>query len=353
MPDLATQDKIFEMDLNHLQRRSVQWLRTSSGRFVSGPKSYSWLLDDPAVVDWIDAYTSVETREKKLYQLEKVLRANKLADTAQLLKLSDRDIKILVRRVANWYLQQGKGVWAKQISITMKGFLEAHDRSLDLKRSERMRSPPKKKVIIEHVPTKGEVFQMAESSGSLRNKAIILALFQSGVRASCLCNWTYGLMADQLFPDLKTPVRIRVTPNLDTKLNLYGLSYYLTGLGPDAAHAVRSYIEARIRLGWIPTAHDSIFVSDEHNGQGNTIKRENVWRIVKISARRSGLRPESVWVHCLRKSFRKILNATPQIDEDTKEALMGHKLPGSRGNYFDYHDENEVMAKYSQANFSL
>src|SRR6266542_2272812 len=188
-----------ELEVDALERKATDWKRTASGRFIGGPPSYSWLLKDPAVKDWIDAYTSTETREKKLYQLEKVLYANGLAGTADLLKFPDRDIKLLVRRVANWYLQQGKGVWAKQITITMKGFLEAQDRSFELKRSERIRSPPRKKVIIEHVPTKNEVFQMAENSRSLRNKAIILALFQSGVRVSCLCKWTYGLVADQLF----------------------------------------------------------------------------------------------------------------------------------------------------------
>ena len=339
-------------DSEVLQRKPVEWQREVSGRFLPGPKSYSWLLEDSAVNDWIDGYTSAETREKKLYQLEKVLAANKLTGTAELLRLPDREIKVLVRRVANWYLQQGKSVWAKQITITMKGFLESQDRSFDLKRSERIRTPPRKKVVVEHVPTKSEVFQMSEASGSLRNKAIILSLFQSGVRVSCLCNWTFGLIGDQLFPVLNPPVRIRVTPNLDTKLNLYGLSYYLTGLGEEAARSIAAYLEARMRQGWKPSAADRIFIANERDGAGSSVKRENVWRIVKFSARLAGLKPESVWVHCLRKSFRKVLNATPEIDEDTKEALMGHKLPGSRGNYFDYHDENEVMAKYSRADFS-
>jgi len=340
-------------DSDALQRKPARWQREVSGRFHSSPKSYSWLLEDSVVNDWIDGYTSAETREKKLYQLEKVLAANKLAGTAELLRLPDREIKVLVRRVANWYLQQGKGVWAKQITITMKGFLESQDRSFDLKRSERIRTPPRKKVVLEHVPTKSEVFQMSEASGSLRNKAIILSLFQSGVRVSCLCNWTFGLIGDQLFPVPKPPVRIRVTPNLDTKLNLYGLSYYLTGLGEEAVRSIIAYLEARMRQGWKPLAADRIFIANERDGVGSSVKRENVWRIVKFSARLAGLKPESVWVHCLRKSFRKVLNATPEIDEDTKEALMGHKLPGSRGSYFDYHDENEVMAKYSRADFSL
>jgi len=64
--------------------------------------------------------------------------------------------------------------------------------------------------------------------------------------------------------------------------------------------------------------------------------------MVKAAARAIGLDPRSVWTHTLRKSFRKVLNATPDLDEDTKEALMGHSLPGSRGNYFDVHDIDEI-----------
>ncbi len=342
-----------ELDATTLENTRHRWDRGQRGRFAPGPKSYEWLLEDPLVRDWIDGYTSNETREKKLYQLEKVIRSSRLAGPGELLKLPDRDLKVLVRRVANWYLQRGKGVWAKQITITMKGFLEAQDRKLEFKRSERIRTPPRKKVAIEHIPTRVEIYRMAENAGSLRNKAVILCLFQSGVRVSCLCNWTYGLVTSQLYPEItRPPVRIRVTPNMDTKLSLYGLSYYVTGLGQEAAVALRDYLDYRVESGWNPRPSEPLFVVQEKPAQQLKIRRETVWRIVKSSAERSGLDPESVWAHCLRKSFRKVLNATPQIDEDTKEALMGHKLPGSRGSYFDYHDEDEVMSKYMEADFS-
>ena len=323
--------------------------RGKKGRFARGPRSYEWLLDDPLVKDWIDGYTSRETREKKLYQLQKVLRGGGLQTPGELLDLSDRDIKTLVRRIVNWYLQQGRGVWAKQTAITMKGFLEAHDRRLDFKRSERIRTPARKKVSIEHVPTKAEVYRMADNAGSPRNKAIILCLFQSGVRVSCLCNWTYSLVREQL--NREPPVRIRVTPSLDTKLSLYGLSYYVTGLGEEAVTALGRYLEYRNTVGNLKPS-DPLFVQEGTQAGNGKVNRVQVWRLVKSSAKRAKLDPKSVWVHCLRKSFRKVLNATPQIDEDTKEALMGHKLPGSRGSYFDYHDEDEVMSKYMQADFS-
>ncbi len=342
-----------ELDATTLENTRHRWDRGQRGRFAPGPKSYEWLLEDPLVRDWIDGYTSNETREKKLYQLEKVIRSSRLAGPGELLKLPDRDLKVLVRRVANWYLQRGKGVWAKQITITMKGFLEAQDRKLEFKRSERIRTPPRKKVAIEHIPARAEIYRMAENAGSLRNKAVILCLFQSGVRVSCLCNWIYGLVASQLYPEItRLPVKIRVTPNMDTKLSLYGLSYYVTGFGQEAAFALRDYLDYRVESGWNPRPSDPLFVVQGKTVQQLKIRRDTVWRIVKSSAERSGLDPESVWVHCLRKSFRKVLNATPQIDEDTKEALMGHKLPGSRGSYFDYHDEDEVMSKYMEADFS-
>jgi integrase len=159
------------------------------------------------------------------------------------------------------------------------------------------------------------------------------------------------LFREQLYPVIKQPVRIRVTPAMDTKLNLYGLSHYVTGLQSDAAQALNDYIQLRRARGWNPSPQDWVFVTERAGVRDTKLGREGVWAIVKNVCRRSGFDPATIWVHCFRKSFRKILNSTPQIDEDTKEALMGHKLPGSRGNYFDYHDEDEVMAKYMKAGF--
>jgi len=331
--------------------KTHSYSRDARGRYVSGEKSFSWLLKYPLVTDWIDAYTSEETREKKLYQLEKILRAGGFEEPSELLGLSERDVKLLARRVANWYLQKGKGVWAKQIVITMKGFLEANDRKLEFRRAERIRAPVRKKVVNEYIPNKMDIYRMADNAGSMRNRTVLLCLFQAGVRVSCLCNWTYELVKDQLYPEIRVPLRIKVSPAMDTKLNLYGLSYYVTGVQGEAAELLREYLGMRKRGGWIPQSSDPIFVTERTGGPEAKLRREGVWMIVKNVARRSGIKPESIWVHCIRKSFRKVLNATPQIDEDTKEALMGHKLPGSRGNYFDFHDEDEVMTKYMRANF--
>ncbi len=340
-----------ELDNNVLLSPKSERERGEHGWFTGGSHSFDHLLNYPVVRDWIDSYTAESTRSHKLYQFQKVLLAARLKDPSDLLKLSDSEAKSLVKRVAQFYLQKEKPTWARGIVITMRGFYEAHDRELKFKRSERIRTPASKKRAVEYVPTSSDAYRMADVSGSKRNKAAILSLFQSGVRVGCLCNWTYGMVEKQLFPEVKVPVEIKVTPGMDSKLNLYRLPYYVTFLHEEAAQALRDYLEERKEKGWKPKPNDPVFVTESSASQGEPWTPGNVWEIIKRSAELAELKPESIWTHCLRKSFRKVLNSSP-IDEDTKEALMGHKLPGSRGSYFDYHDTDEVAEKYLQANFA-
>src|SRR4029077_4235430 len=156
------------------------------GWFVGGTHSYHWLLKSKVAREWIDGYTVQNTRRQKLYQLEKVLAVAKITDPADLLNLTDLEAKNLTKQLSQYYLQQGKGSWARQTWITMRGFYEAHDREIKFKRQERIRVPPRKKVSIEKIPLKPDVYRMADVANSLRNKALVLCAFQSGVRPGCL-----------------------------------------------------------------------------------------------------------------------------------------------------------------------
>jgi len=343
--------EVEELDMKILSTTRQEHQHDEHGWFQGGSHSYDWLLKSNVVRDWIDSYTAPNTRRQKLYQFEKVLLAARIKDPAELLKLSDLEAKNLVKRISQHYLQLGKASWARQTWITMRGFYEAHDRELKFKRAERIRTPPRKKVSFEYVPMKADAYHMADVANSVRNKALILGAFQSGVRVGCLCKWSYGMVADQLYPEIKLPVRIKVTPAEDSKLNLYNLPYYITYLAEEGAQALKDYIEERKRGGWNPKPKDPIFVPEASTSKLDQLQPGSVWELVKDTARKAGLKEEGIWPHTLRKAFRKVLNSSP-IDEDTKEALMGHKLPGSRGSYFDYHDESEVAAKYQLADWS-
>src|SRR5437879_12488958 len=102
--------------------------------------------------------------------------------------------------------------------ITMKGFMEANDRKLEFKRAERIRSPVRKKVIYEYIPNKMDVYRMANNASSIRNRTVLLCLFQAGVRVSCLCNCNFGLVIDKLFSEIRLPLRIKVCRLVDRSL---------------------------------------------------------------------------------------------------------------------------------------
>ena len=342
-----------EFDLkNVLLTGKREYGHGSHGWFVGGSYSFDWLLKHKVVRDWIDSYTAQNTRKQKLYQFEKFLAAAKTKDPADLLKLSDLEAKNLIKRVSQFYLQNGKASWARQTWITMRGFYEAHDREIKFKRAEKIRAPPRKKISIENIPLKADVYRMADVANSLRNKALVLCQFQSGVRPTCLTNWTYGMVEKQLYPEIKLPVQLKITTKEDSKLSGYGLDYYVTFLSQEAAEALKDYIEERKRVGWAPKKGDYLFPPEASVSKRDNLSIGGLWAVVKDCAENAGLKAEGVWPHLLRKSFRKVLNATPELDEDFKEAVMGHRPPGSRGNYYDYHDVEEAAEKYAKSDWS-
>ena len=195
---------------------------------------------------------------------------------------------------------------------------------------------------------------MADSACTLRNRAVILCLFQSGVRSNCIRRWNYGLIKDSLFPELKVPVRLRITKDFDTKL-IGQVAYYYTFLQDEAAEALKTYLDWRIEAeGWKPKDDDLLFVSEtfyEKIGDKKRLYPVQINRIIKQSAKNSGLDVNTVWAHLLRKSFRKVLYTAP-IDNDLAEAMMGHKLEGSKENYFDRYDIEMIASEYMKAPFS-
>jgi len=329
--------------------------RAVDGLFVSGPKCYQGLLADPLVNDWIGVYRSPNTRDDYLRWLNLICVRSKLSPR-QLLDLGPDEARRVVMSVVGEYLKRDKVIAARQVQTVAKSFFEYHDRVIRFKRVDRIRRV-RKKIAYEVVPSKEQIYRMADAFKKqgkmrIRNKAIILCLFQSGVRVHCLLNWRVSMVREQLYPEIKVPVCLKITNALDTKLSSYGLSYYCTFLQVEAAQALRDYLDHRVSLEGELRDDDFIFKSIfQKRARNERMGEVRVLRVVKNSARRIGMDPRCVWTHTIRKSFRKVLNASP-IDEDTKEALMGHRLPGSRENYFDSHDLDEIARKYMTADFS-
>jgi len=308
----------------------------------------------PLVSGWISVYRSENTRDDRLRSLN-VLCVRSGLSPRQLLDLDSDEARRVVMNVVQEYLEEDKLVSARRIQLLVKSFFEYHDRSIKFKRLDRIKYV-RKKVALEIIPSKGQIYAMAEAYKKqgkvrLRNRAVLLCLFHSGVRVNCVLKWRVGMVRDQLYSEIKIPVRLKITNQIDTKLSGCGLSYYYTFLQAEAAQALQDYLDYRIGQETDVQNDDFIFKPILPRAQRKRMNQITVLGLVKRSAKRTGFDPRRVWTHAIRKSFRKVLNASP-IDEDTKEALMGHRLPGSRENYFDSHDLDEIARKYMTADFS-
>jgi len=207
----------------------------------------------------------------------------------------------------------------------------------------------------ESVPNKEDMYRMIDVAGSLRNRAMLLILFQSGIRVNALLNLQVGHIRSQLYPEPHVPLKLKITDEIDTKLRGYQLDYYYTFLQAEAAQALREYLDF-----FHKDSPDGTLLFQYYKYGSNQFSRQpgigrlhekDVWDLVKRCARKTGRDPKTIWTHTIRRSFRKVVRAA-DIDEDFKEALMGHLLRGSRENYFDRHDIEKLEQEYMKIDFS-
>jgi integrase len=199
----------------------------------------------------------------------------------------------------------------------------------------------------EYVPTKEEVYRMAQVIG-LKWRAVILCLFQSGLRNGAIRALTYGMLRDQIESDA-TPISVHVTGEFRKIVPdacKEGVNYW-TFFGPEACEALRQYVNWRRDRDGVLSDNDVLFPSDSKTFSKEKrvitpMTQTQLTRIVKNSAKKAGLKEwKSVRAHSLRKTFRSVLDMGyidgGQMAEDDKEYLMGHRLPGAKE---PYHNAN-------------
>jgi len=203
----------------------------------------------------------------------------------------------------------------------------------------------RKKAALEHVPNRPEMFAIIDAATNLRDNTMLVVLFQSGIRENAVCHLNFGHVKDQLYCEggPKIPLRLRITDKIDTKLRGYMISFYDTFLQGEAVQKLRAYCD---RYHKEQNPEKPLF----YTRLGNRMNAERLWEIVKGCVQRAGLDPKTIWVHTLRRAFKRVVRHTP-LDDDFKEAIMGHVLEGSRENYFSRNDPQEIEAEYMKIDF--
>ena len=199
----------------------------------------------------------------------------------------------------------------------------------------------RKKAPIEHIPDKKEMYRIIDMASSLRDKSILLFLFQTGVRVNVLEHSTYRLVANNLEQDI---IPLKITAKLDYKLRSRDVPFYYTFLNGEGVETLRQYCKVTHKQS---NNSAPLFTTRGYR----PVSQSYILKVVKMCVKRAGLNPATIWTHTIRKAFRKIVRQT-NIDDDDKEQLMGHVIPGSRASYYDKKDIGLIMKAYEQCNFS-
>ena len=214
----------------------------------------------------------------------------------------------------------------------------------------------------EYIPTKNEVYGMADNAGSLRNRAIILTLYSSGLRVSTLAALIYGDVREELEKGY-TIIRIPVYAEMKERVPeaCKGNIEYYTFASEYATKAILLYLAERMLQYGKTEDEDPLFASNcrriekEMRNQKFMTRRE-IEYIVKDAARRAGIEDwEQVTPQCLRKAFESILrseliNGGRLVVKD-QEYLMGHILPGSQDPYYDKSKIESLRLEFTKLNF--
>lgn len=197
------------------------------------------------------------------------------------------------------------------------------------------------KRSTEHIPNKPEMYQIIDMASSLRDKAILLFLFQTGVRVNVLEHLTYGDVSNQLNQDILT---LKITPRLDHKLRGRNISFYYSFLNGEGTETLKRFCE----LKHAKSQNDTPLFTTKGK---KPVNQKWIWRVVKMCVERAGFNPKNITTHTIRKAFRKIVRRA-DLDDDDKEQLMGHVLRGSREAYYDRKDVELIKEAYLKCNFS-
>lgn len=338
--------------------------RSKRGYYVSTTPEYELLLKNESVKKWIlklkknagwrttlpnflrTLHKFTEHSGKSPNELIAIASNVKRLDQPEKLTPATRVITELVQRYINELLSSGKRESARHVRTCMISFFRANSLSLELDTISRV---PKKE---EFIPSKKQIYAMADCAGSPRNRAIILCMYQSGLKITALRNLNYGHVKKQLEKN-RVPIRIRITSLINKKASQ---EPFYTFFGVEACDALTAYINKRRektkevkkkRTDVQELTEDSpLFASEGKNVPfGTRMAVSSLWRVIKDSAERAGLQREKIRPNCLVKAFEAELNRSP-IDEETKKYLTGKPIHGMEYNI------DEVEQKYLMCNLT-
>ncbi len=245
------------------------------------------------------------------------------------------------------YLDQSlaKGLSRKTVK-TRRSYLLLHfkkngfkgERALDI---EVYSVPARYRKVLEHIPSSEEILRMADAALSVRDRAMVLCAYTSGLRDSTFRALRYKDVKDDLANDT---VLVPIYPEMKRVLDKACKNNipYFTFFDALSTEALRSYLRDRERR-FGPIEDEEVLFPPgagashlaRHRSRLRPLGDADFGRIVKKAARNAGIKewkggPPPRPAKVLRGGGEEEEAGRRDDGEEDQEFLMGHILPGRR-----------------------
>jgi integrase len=282
----------------------------------------------------------------------------------ELSKLEKKEIEQLVQSYCDTYNNQGYSRrTANNVLTVLKSYFEVNGyNGYNILHLEGYYTPKRYKKKPQYVPQKHEIYLMADSAGSLKNRAIILFLYHSGIRNSTLLALRYGDIKDELLQGHDI-IHIPIYPEMkkmDYNACKNQLEYY-SFISGEAVKTLRLYVHEKIRNYGSIKDESPLFSSDynqieRQQREEKPLTSRQIQKIVKQAAKNAGIeRWNDITPHSLRKAFQTVARSETidgaHLDSKVQNFFIGHTLDGCQDNYFDSTKIEDLRYQYSTLRF--
>lgn len=306
---------------------------------------------------------SEATRENYLQQIKSFCVYTDM-NPDELIRCSKEEVEKLVQEFTDTYnTEEYSPRTANNVLAVLKSFFKTNGFiGANALYVERYHSPTRYRKTDEYIPPKNEIYDMADSAPCMRDKAIILTLYSTGLRNSTLRVLRYKDLKDELLKGLSN-LKVPVYPEMKRVISAAcknSLPYY-TFTCSEATDAIKLYLQERTDEYGKIEDEDPLFASKYNQvsrelRSSKFITQRQVQKVVKTCAKFAGISEwKDVKPQTLRKAYHTVIQSETvdgkRLDPKDQEFLMGHTLEGSQDNYFDPTRVEELRAEYSKLKF--
>jgi len=284
-----------------------------------------------SVKQWFDGLGTGSSGTRKVYLNDLIQYCEWVGKTPdqlkeerkQQLKSDDIDVKMTAEKTLNRYVSSGvkpQNAMARAVaairSFYTYNFMELTDKAV--------KAPRQTKEKDYRCPTVEDLRKMLEGS-NLRDRAILLTLFQTGLREGSLVLLKLKHIKEAFEGKVPTHVSLRAK---ELKGKYSGLECH-TFLGNDSIEATKKYLEWRKRVKNEQLTDDS-FLFTRLDAIGQPLNGQALIKIVKEACERTGV--EHFSPHDFRRAFQTNLEAAG-VPANWVKKMTGHKLSGEENPY--------------------